>query len=96
MACATDGITFALYPADSIVGFAVSRSVAPIMRDRAPSFPTAPSMSSSGKSHPVISVTPSRNSRTDGRITSGNWCLPSFVTASASFATALSRWIIDP
>ncbi len=66
------------------------------MRDNAPSLPIEPSMSSSGKSSPVISLTPSRNSRTEGRTISGHLCWSSLVTAAASFATALSRWIMLP
>ncbi len=96
VASATDGITFALYPAWSIVGFAVSLRVAPTMREMAPSLATEPSRSSSGKSHPVISLTPARNSRTESVSTIGNRCCPRRVTAAASFDTALSSCSIDP
>ena len=67
-------MTLALYPALSIVGLAVSRSVAPTMRAIVPSLAIAPSRSGESTSnvYPVSSATAVRNCSTASVSTSGN------------------------
>ena len=77
-ASACCGITLALYPALSIVGLAVPRSVAPMTRANPPILWSAVSRSgvSTPRSRPVSSDTAARNSRTASVRTSGKRWAP--------------------
>ena len=79
-----------------MVGLAVSRTVAPTIRDSGPSLRSDPSRSSSGNSSPVSCDICSRKARTVSVRVSGKVWLPSRATASATLVTALSSCRNEP
>ncbi|CFR96193.1 Uncharacterised protein [Mycobacterium tuberculosis] len=97
-ASAVAGTTLALYPALSIVGFAVSCSTAFNMRAIGPSLSIVPARSgeSRSKASPVSSPTTAKNWATVSVQTSGNWWRPRRATASQTAVTAFWSCTIEP